>query len=143
MRHDNHKVHVFRLSPSTMFKAVRDKQKSDFWSSRSTSGGGPGGGGPGGGRAGAPPANHTLHGCSLSRVLRTDRLVDEYQFKRFVSFRVVSQTIFYRNEAERNGFQYSSIQNETTRNETDFNMLVFKTKRHETKRYILGTQRKW
>ena len=48
----------------------------------------------------APPtparAHHTLHGCSLSRFLRTDRLVDEYQFKRFVSFRFVIPIVFYR-----------------------------------------------
>ena len=40
-------------------------------------------------RPSSPSRAHlTLHGCSLSRSLRTDKLVDEYQFKRSVSYRV-------------------------------------------------------
>ena len=46
---------------------------------------------------GAPArAHHTLHGCTLFRFLRTDRLVDEYQFKRFVSFSYANRFLSFR-----------------------------------------------
>ena len=55
---------------------------------------GSGGAGP----AASPPAPRppAPHPRLLSRFLRTDRLVDEYQFKRFVSFRFVIPIVFYR-----------------------------------------------
>ena len=43
----------------------------------------------------------------MSRFLRTDRLVDEYEFK---------QNETAKTETKRNGFQYTSIQSETKRN---------------------------